>query len=144
MALRVRIWGDGFKELDRALGDLPKATARNVLGRVLDTVAKPIADEAQQKAPRLTGALQISIGVGRRLTRRQQSLHRKQSRGDGKAFAERFVGAGGSPQAVTQEFGTFKEPPQSYMRPAFDKHRGQIIPQIGNELWKEISKAGRM
>jgi hypothetical protein len=37
---------EGFKELDRALGKLPKATAKNVLRRTLIKAAKPIDDDA--------------------------------------------------------------------------------------------------
>src|SRR5690606_8122518 len=42
---------DGLKELDKALGDLPKATARNVLHRTLRKAGAPIAEEASRLAP---------------------------------------------------------------------------------------------
>ena len=72
--ITVRV--SGLVELDRALGELPKATAMNVLKRTLAKAAEPIVDEAKQLAPvyavpphkRISrGALRDSIVVSARI-----------------------------------------------------------------------------
>src|SRR3546814_8806998 len=61
--------------------------------------------------------LRESIDVSTRLARSQA--------GDKGALApvEMYVGPGQHPQAITQEFGTFKEAAQPFMRPAWDAQR---------------------
>lgn len=140
MAVRVKV--EGLRELDRALAELPKATGKNVLRRVLRKAATPMADSMRAKAPVDEGALRASIGVGTKLTRRQASQHRKMFKSD-KASVELFVGAGGLPQAITQEFGTFKEPPQAFARPAWDAHRYQVLDVVAADLGEEIAKAAK-
>src|SRR5688572_23085667 len=63
---------EGFRELDRALGQLPKATAKNVLRRVLKKAAQPVDDDASAAAPVNTGKLQVSVITGTQLTRSQR------------------------------------------------------------------------
>lgn len=133
---------EGLRELDAALGELPKATGKNVLRRVLRKAAQPIADQAQAKAPIQTGALQISIGVGTKLTRRQSRLHRKMFRDD-KASVEMFVGAGGLAQATQQEFGNENHGPQPFMRPAWDGNKDRALEIIKSDLGEEIMKAAK-
>jgi len=132
----------GLKELDAALGELPKATGKNILRRVLRKAGQPIADEARQLAPRDTGELLRSIGVGTQLTRRQRAQHRRMFRDD-RASVEMFVGPGGLAQAVTQEFGTYKEPAQPFMRPAWDANKMKALGTIKLELEAEIDKAAK-
>lgn len=138
--MKTTVSVEGLRELDAALGQLTKAVARNTLRRVLRLAARPIAVKAQSLSPILTGQLRISIGVGTRLTRRQASLHRRESRND-KAFAEVFVGAGGLAQATLREFGTDGAPPAPFMRPAWDAHKTQALDIIKRELGTEIAKS---
>lgn len=140
MAVRVKV--EGLRDLDEALGELPKSTAKAVLRRILKKAGQPIANDAQIKAPVLSGALKMSIGVGTKLTRRQASQHRKLFKND-KASAEMFVGPGGLTQAITQEFGTFKEPPQPFMRPAWDGNKNTALDIIKSELGTEIEAAAK-
>ena len=65
MSITVSV--SGLKELDQALGELPKATARNVLKRTLAKAAEPIVAEAKQHAPVATGRLRDSIIASTRL-----------------------------------------------------------------------------
>ena len=69
---------EGLAELDEALTELPKATARNVLLRTLKAEGQRIADAGARNAPRLTGALAESYTVGTKLSRRQRSQFIKQ------------------------------------------------------------------
>lgn len=131
---------DGLSDLDKALGELPKSTGKAVLRRVLRKAGQPMAVHAEQAAPKLTGALKTSIGVGTKLTRRQARLHRKMFKDD-KASAEVFVGAGGLPQAVQSEFGNEHQEAQPFMRPAWDSGKDQALETIRSELGGEIMKA---
>ena len=165
--MKTTVSVEGLRELDAALGQLTKATARNTLRRVLLMAGKPMAATAQSLAPIDTGALKISIGVGTKLTKRQARMHgamgagkaafaaamrggatrseastalRAAQRASGGPFAEVFVGAGGVPQATLREFGTDGNAPAPFMRPAWDMHKAQALDIIKNELGKEIAK----
>ena len=140
MAETVKV--EGLRELEAALKELPRSTGKAALRRALKKAAKPIADAAAARAPVDEGHLRDSIGVGTKLTRRQRSLHRKMFRND-RAAVEMFVGAGGLAQAITQEFGTFKEPPQPFMRPAWDAGKNALLDGIKDDLWGEIQKAAQ-
>ncbi len=63
MAKTTKIRIDGLKELDRALGQLPKATAKATLRRVLKESAEPMARAARSKAPTEEYYLHESIDV---------------------------------------------------------------------------------
>lgn len=133
---------DGLSDLDDALGMLPKSTGKAILRRVLRKAGQPMADQAEQAAPKRTGALKISIGVGTKLTRRQARMHRKMFKND-KASAEVFVGAGGLPQAIQSEFGNAHQEAQPFMRPAWDGNKDQALEIIKTELGGEIFKAAK-
>lgn len=126
----------GLRDLTRALGELPKTTARNTLKRVLVKAAKPIEDAAETNAPKLTGRLTRSIVTGTRLTRPQA----RQAKKDGKFFAEVHVGTA-DPAGIPQEFGTFKESAQPFMRPAWEANKDGALKIIKDELGTEIEKS---
>ncbi len=125
----------GLADLNRALEALPKATARNTLKRVLTKAAKPIEDDADAKAPKRTGALEKSIITGTRLTRPQA----KQAKKDGKFFAEVHVGTA-DPAGIFQEFGTFSNAAQPFLRPAWEANKDRALQIIKDELGTEIEK----
>ena len=106
MAQKFRI--EGLKALDKALGQLPRATGKNVLRRVARKALEPIIADAKTKAPvgipgpRSGGTLRDSLAVSTKLSRRQKALHKKLVRGD-KSSIEMFAGAGAHlfvPQAI--------------------------------------------
>lgn len=142
MAKTVHV--EGLRELDRALGELPKATGKAVLRRVLIKAGTPMANMMASLAPddpvTKGNDLRSSIGVGTKLSKRQAGLHRKMFKND-KAAAEVFVGAGPVPHAHLQEFGTVKHGPQSFARPAWDAKQGQVLDSIKTDLWTEIAKS---
>lgn len=139
MSVKVKI--TGLRQIERALADLPKATAKNVVRRVLKTRAQPIADRAAQLAPLDDGALRDSIAVSTKLSKAQRGKHKKRTPGT----VEVFVGAGPHPQAHLQEFGTVHHPPQPFMRPAWDSGKEKVLEGIKGDLWAEIEKAvGRL
>jgi HK97 gp10 family phage protein len=136
---------EGLKEIDAALGQLGKATGRNVMRRVAVKRLGPMAETARQLAPDdpATGGLDLkrSIAVSTQLGTRQRKLNRKS-----KSEVEAHMGPAGPggkvpPQGVFQEFGTQHHGPQSFMRPAFDQGKDALIDGIGADLWAEIDKA---
>lgn len=127
---------EGLKELETALKELPRATAKNVMKRVLIQAGQPVADQAESLAPVKTGKLQRAIDIGSRLTRRQKSSNPKQS------AVEVYIGVGRSlPQGVFQEFGTSHNAPQPFMRPAWDALGNTVLQSIKDLTWAEIKKA---
>lgn len=139
----VKVKIEGLRELEQALKELPKATAKATLKRILLKQARPVAETMKGLAPDdpVTGGkdLKNSIGVGTKLGRNQARLHRKATRND-KDFAEVFIGAGVLPQAHLQEWGSSQHGPQPFARPAWDQHQGSMLDGFKDDLWKEIAK----
>ena len=129
----VRI--EGFAELDKALGELPKATARNTLTRTLKKGAVPVRDAAQENAPRETGELEQDIIIGTRLTRSQARDNRER-----KGFAEVHIGTDLS-RGMFTNFGTFKDPPQLWFDRAWEGSQDMALAIISTELGNEIEKS---
>lgn len=133
--MRARI--EGLKELDRALGDLPKATGKNVLKRVLLKRAEPFAEDYRGGVDVRKGHLRDSIGVGTKLTRRQAGRARRM----GKSTVEVYAGAGPDPAAHLEEFGSIKNAPNGALRSSWDRNKDGAIDDIGADLADEIGKA---
>ena len=167
MSVTVRV--DGLAALDRALGMLPRATARNVLVRTLKKAGEPIAEDARSNADRSarTGNLRDSIAVSARVKNTVGNAEyaaamraglgkaaagaalrgaRKAAKGTG-SFAQAFVGPSRGKGVISYahivEFGSVKDAPQPYMRPAWDAKQGQALDIIKAELGNEIIKAAR-
>lgn len=68
----VTVRQTGFRELERALKELPAATGTAVLRRTLKKAAAPIVTKAAALAPKAEGTLSQSIGFGFRLTPSQK------------------------------------------------------------------------
>jgi HK97 gp10 family phage protein len=138
--MAVNIGGEviGAKELEQALKQLPKATAKGVLRRALSNAAKPTAQAAESLAPRgATGNLQASIEISTRLKKSQK--HGKRT------GVELFIGAT-TPQgahAHLLEFGTAKMSAQPFLRPAWDSTQQQVLESIKSEVWKALAKSAR-
>lgn len=126
---------EGLKELDEALSQFTP-TKRRAIGRVaLDNAGEITAKAARALAPEETGGLRESIDVSGTLTRAQKSQHTKQ------AEQERFIGPDGRPQGHLREFGGDGNPPQPFMRPAWDETKDAVLQRIQDELWVGIEKA---
>jgi hypothetical protein len=66
--MKVIVKVEGLREIKDALDELPKATAKNIMLRVLQARAEPIADAVRQLVPVDQGALKRSIRVLARKT----------------------------------------------------------------------------
>lgn len=165
--MSVLVAVSGLRELDRALGYLPKATARNVLVRTLNKAAQPLVDEAKRLAPVHTGNLRDSItassrvknktgaaeysaamraGLGKDAARAALLAARRANKGQG-SFAQMFVGPARGKGVIRYahivEFGSVDTSPQPYMRPAWDGNKDKALEIIKAELGNEIIKAAR-
>ena len=136
MSIKTKVKVEGLKELTKAFRELPRATGKNVIKRVLTKRAQPIERAAAAGAPKRTGKLKRSIAVSTKLSRRQRSAARQ-----GKSYVEIYIGPGQDPQAIMQEFGTFKDKPQPFMRPAWDQNKGVLLSGLKQDLWVEIERA---
>ena len=122
---------DGLKEIDAALGQLGKATGRNVMRRVAVKRLEPMAEEMRRLAPVDSGDLKDGITV----TTKRPKGHRKESE------VEAYAGPGRHPQAHLREFGGDGSPAQPYVRPAWDGGKTKLLDGIKDDLWSEIEKA---
>lgn len=136
---------EGLREIDQALGQLGKATGRNVMRRVAVARLEPMAEEARKTAAGMawSGDLADSIAVSTRLAGYARRLNRRS-----KSEAEAHMGPAGRggkapPQGTLQEFGTVNHPPQPFMRPAWDSGKEALLDGITEDLWTEIEKAAQ-
>ena len=133
---------DGLKEVDAALGQLGKATGRNVMRRVAVARLEPMAERARSLVPVEDSDLKDSIAVSTKLAGYAKRLNRRS-----KSEAEAHMGPAGTggkkapPQGSLQEFGTRHHPPQPYMRPAWDQGKDALLDGIAEDFWDEINKA---
>lgn len=138
MSAVVTIYQEGLRETQDALREaLPDRTARNVMKRVLVKLAQPIAADAIARAPKQTGFLKLNIGVASTLAKSQRGDYRKQFKDD----VEVFVAANPIPRAHMMEYGTKKDRPRPYLRPAWEVNKSSILPNVAREMWNEIEKA---
>lgn len=131
----------GSAELKANLAKLKETQAVNLIRASGVEALQPIADAARANAPRRTGYLRASIGVGWRLTRRQSRITSKESQ------VEIYVGAGnvpgyvqgGAAHAHLVEFGTQHQEPQPFLRPAWEAMLPQVLPALARSAWRRIA-----
>jgi HK97 gp10 family phage protein len=166
--IKVRV--EGLREVGQAFDELSKATARNVAKRALIQAAQPMVEMASRLAPDNpeTGApdLHSSIVASAKIKNTVGNAEfaavmaaggtkgeaigalrdaRRASAGEG-SFAQAYVGPVSSTKrraikAIVQEFGSVKQSPRPYMRPAFAATAQQVISGVGAILKVEIGKA---
>jgi len=136
-AFRVEMLG--FRELEQALLELPKAVAKSALRQALKKAGQPVVADAQRKVPVLTGELLGSLDI-------RSTLSKRQRRGRAKAGdVEMFIGPSWPKGAHGHlvEFGTSKMAARPFLRPAWDANKERVLAAIGKELWASIEKAAR-
>ena len=134
---------EGLDDLVQNLGNLPKATGKNVLKRVLMRAAEPLAGTAARLAPYRTGRLSFSISIGTQLTRRQ----RVPKRSEVEVYVGPAGGGGALAYASFAEFGTAVTPAHPFMRSAWEATQsvvfGEIVGQLQSEVGKAVARAER-
>lgn len=142
--MKVSAKTQGFSEMDAALAEFSKATARNILRRAGIAALEPVAAEMRDRAPaqaRGDEDLKNSIAVGTKLNKRQKRLNRDPS------VVEIYVGPSGTggknapPQGVQQEFGNDIHGPQPFARPTWDNQQGQVLDRVATGLSGQIDAA---
>lgn len=126
---------EGLAELDEALKELPKATARNVLLRTLIGEGRVIADAGEALAPKLTGQMARSYNIGTKLSKRQRKQNLKGS------DVEVYVGPAPSAKSIATEFGNANQAAEPHLRPAWDGNVKKVLDGITKRLSEEIEKA---
>lgn len=158
---------EGFMDLEAALGEFTKATARNVMRRAAAAGGQVIAKRAKELAPEDTGELRESIEVTTKLGPRAKGMSRKASEVEvyvgpteavrfrahftefGTAPGKRGERAGERKTDVKQANGVGRKVyrnhpgtrPQPFMRPAFDEKAGEALVEIGDAMKVEIAAA---
>ncbi|MEG3153001.1 HK97 gp10 family phage protein [Sphingomonas sp. ZT3P38] len=129
---------EGLRELEQALAELPKATAKATLRRTLKKAAGPVRDAWRQNVTpyRETGHYEDSIIEGTKLTRRQSRAAKK----EGKAFSETYVGTS-DPAALQDEFGNFRQSARAPGRKAWAETQDGALTTISDDLGNEIEKS---
>ena len=142
--MRVSFKTQGFREMDAALGEFSKATAKNVLRRTGVEALEPVAEEMRALAPardRGDEDLKNSIGVATKLNKRQRKLNREPSTVEVYAGPTGEVGGNPPPQGTQQEFGNEHHGPQAFARPAWDAQEDKVLDRVATGLTEQIDKA---
>lgn len=126
---------EGLSELLDGLEELTSASAINVQKRALTAAGRPIQQDAQTAAPHRTGFLQRSITISARLSPRQKKAASKESK------IEIYVGPPSMARAIVGEFGSVKQTPKPFMRPAWDANKQTALKSIKGILEDEIEAA---
>lgn len=139
MTVKFRV--EGLKDINKALGELPRATGKAALVRFAKKRLEPMRDAAKANAPVQEGDLRESIIIGTR----QGSPSQRKKRFANKAAVEVAMGPSGDgyPQAVPQEFGSINNPPSGYMRRAWDAKAPALVPGFAADLWSVVAASAR-
>lgn len=137
---------EGRAELDRALGELPKTTAKAALRRTGLKALEPFVAKVRSMAPidadpesspkRPPGTLRDSYIAGTKLNKSQA----KTAKREGKSFVEVYAGTNDA-AGVQTEFGNAHQSAQPHARPAWESTRSQVLGLVGKQLFTEIEKA---
>lgn len=129
--MKVTVKTQGFKELEQNLFKLKSATVKSAVRYGMREALEPMAREARGLTPVDNGTLRDSIdvsGMARPPMPKQSDL-------------EMYMGPGRYPQAIMQEFGTYKEPAQPFMRPAWDAESEATLDRFSVFLWDRVTRA---
>lgn len=147
--MNVKLKVEGFREIERALLDLPAGTAKGVARRAMKKELAPVASMANALWP---GADDAVFRITSRIAASQ--LGDSQAK-RGRSIVNLFVGAtggpSGAPHAHLIEWGTGPRyqkngrftgsvAPQPMLQPAWDAHKREILNGLGERMWDEISK----
>lgn len=126
--MKVTFKVEGLRELDRALADIPRAYAQNILRKAWATAAQPLLADIKANAPVKTGALRDSIKVER-------------MGGEGAGEVKMQVGVFGEFHGHFQEFGTVRQRARPFVRPALDRHAKAVVEAFRREVAASIERA---
>ncbi|WP_426043698.1 hypothetical protein [Caulobacter sp. DWR3-1-2] len=142
MKVSFKVEAEGFRDLDNALGELPKATAKNAMRRAAVEALKPMAQDYATRLESvgavLSGTLRDSAMAGTKLSRRQAALNRN---AEGKSYVEAYMGPGALAQATQDEFGNAHQAPRPTLRQTWDAGWRDLLERVRVALAAQIEKA---
>jgi HK97 gp10 family phage protein len=130
--MKVKV--SGLRDVDRVLGQLPKAVAKRQLRQTGLDAMKPVVASMKARAPKDQGDLRDSMTAGTNLARSQKKYAGFNGGRRNPDMVVVHAGPGTHPQAVTQEFGTSFHAPQPSVTPAFDDTKHQVVDFVSNNL----------
>lgn len=154
---------DGLRELDKALSQFSKSTARGVLNRSLKKAARPIYDQARADAPVSTGELKDSINIRVKRTggaagkaafaAAMRGGASRSEAGQAAREANREAGqqplsavvsvAADAPHAVFAEFGSRGRSGNAFLSSAMRSRANDALGLVKSELKTEIDKTAK-
>lgn len=154
---------EGLRELESALTQFSKSTARGVLHRALKKAAVPIRDQAKADAPVDTGELRDSVVIRTKSTGGSagKAAYANVMRGGGSeseaAAAARTANreassqpmsavvsvAADAPHAVFAEFGARGKPGNAFLTAAMRSRSKDALALVKIELGNEIEKSAK-
>lgn len=142
---RTTVKLSGFKELNKALNELPKAGHSWALRRAGQKAMQPMADLAARLAPndpRTSAPDDLSTSIGLSFRAKIGRGGREEVERDTRAniYMGPDVGLPRYIRAQVMEFGSYKDRPQPYMRPAFEQDGAAVIERLKPLLRAEIDK----
>ena len=159
LKLKASVNMDDLRDVNKALKELPRASQRNVIVRVLRKRAKPMQAAAQANAPVRSGALRKTIVIGTRLKNQAgkaeyaaamraglgkaaalQAMRDARRAAAGDTVAVVYVGST-SPLAHLTEWGSAHNRAIGWMRAAYDAHAAGTFDGISADILAEIDKA---
>jgi HK97 gp10 family phage protein len=135
MGMTVKVTGG--RELVARFGRLSDVASTKALERAVLAGAQPILNEAKRRTPYITGTLRRSLHA--EIT--SSSRHRVDAAvGTDVAYARRIeLGFAGRDSRGR----VFHQPPQPYLRPAFDTKRDAAIEAMTGAMRDQLRKASR-
>ena len=139
--MKTELSVEGFRDIERALAQLPAGTAKGVARRAMRKELQPVKDTAEAFWPGANEAFRVTSAL--------KSSQRPAVR-ESRSVTNMFVGSF-EPHAHLVEFGTGPRynkagayrgsvAPQPVLQPAWDIHKRQILAGLGARMWDEITK----
>lgn len=139
----------GLRDLERVLLNLPRSTAKGVVRRAMRKSAEPLRERAARLAPDNPYTPPLDLNTSIAIGNSYRGGGRGGARREGPREVTIYIGPTreGYPQAIMMEFGTFKDRPQPYMRPAWEDEQMPMLERfadlMGSELDKTIARVRR-
>lgn len=131
----------GFRDLDKVLGELPRAVAKRTVRQVGIAALEPMAEDMRGRAPVLRGDTRDSITVGTALSRSQRKFAGFMGGRKNPNMIVVHAGPGPLPQAIIQEIGSYKEPAQPYVTPAWEAGHQALLERVADGMAEPIMAA---
>lgn len=132
-----RVIVTGIKELDTVFRMMPIELNHRILGAANVAAAKPLIDTAKALVPKRSGELEKSIGAVKVSARKANDIGvvkvGPRRGGQYKGYHGHFVEFGTGPRRAGGWYARFRNPgttimpARPYMRPAFERTKGNII-----------------